>query len=491
MMKSTLRWNTSWKQVFHDIRAVPSLFLAFSAYKTLIILVFLETFAFPGFISIGQYSFPLGLSLLLTCTLLFGGVAVFYRRIHPFFDREELGLYVISMTGGIFFLFLYSHANIGVDLISNLCFGLGIVAFGVGLTGIHIELGRIFGFVGMTKTLTFGIAAAFAGTLFYLAVSFLLPSWTLWILALILPIVLVVAFAHARKKVYTEQDKGEAEPEEELFVPYRFMTTSLTQGLSVGLIIGFAMLSGFEINPLTTGIGYFLAAFLAFVVVLSLQVDFNRAVYQIGFPLICIGFIIVGLFPETIDSLGFIVQIGGFFYLDLVLWGLGSYLIKNCNQPAVWVASCPTTALMTGRLLGILAGCILAQSSGLREFIPQIFCIAGSVVLLIALYLLSSMNMKTGWGFVRPGDLEEDTTLARACQLIAQEFSLTKRELEIMRYIAAGETRHTIAEALHIAPNTVKTHMHNIYYKLDVHSEKDLRKLITTQQKRFSSLEDI
>lgn len=187
--------------------------------------------------------------------------------------------------------------------------------------------------------------------------------------------------------------------------------------------------------------------------------------------------------------MGLIVQIGGFFYLDLVLWGLGSYLIKNCNQPAVWVASCPTTALMMGRLIGLFAGSILAQSSQLEPFIPQIFCIFAALVLFIALLLLSSTNMRTGWGFVRPGDLEEDTTLSRACQLIAQEFSLTKRELEIMQYLASGETRHTIAETLHIAPNTVKTHMHNIYYKLDVHSEQGLRKFITAQQKRFSSLE--
>ena len=51
----------------------------------------------------------------------------------------------------------------------------------------------------------------------------------------------------------------------------------------------------------------------------------------------------------------------GFLYLDLVLWGLGSYLIKNCDQPATWVASCPSTALMTGRALGIVVGILIAS----------------------------------------------------------------------------------------------------------------------------------
>jgi DNA-binding NarL/FixJ family response regulator len=47
---------------------------------------------------------------------------------------------------------------------------------------------------------------------------------------------------------------------------------------------------------------------------------------------------------------------------------------------------------------------------------------------------------------------------------------LTGRELEVLRLLAAGETNHAIARALHLAAKTVDRHVTNIYAKLDVSS---------------------
>ena len=47
---------------------------------------------------------------------------------------------------------------------------------------------------------------------------------------------------------------------------------------------------------------------------------------------------------------------------------------------------------------------------------------------------------------------------------------LSKRELEVMQLIAAGDSNAEIARALHISVGTVKNHAKNIYSKLNVHS---------------------
>lgn len=66
------------------------------------------------------------------------------------------------------------------------------------------------------------------------------------------------------------------------------------------------------------------------------------------------------------------------------------------------------------------------------------------------------------------------TNLSRALE--EREFDparcadLTDRELEICRLLAKGEANAAIGEALEIAPGTVKSHLHNIYGKLDVSS---------------------
>ena len=48
--------------------------------------------------------------------------------------------------------------------------------------------------------------------------------------------------------------------------------------------------------------------------------------------------------------------------------------------------------------------------------------------------------------------------------------SLTPRELEVLRLLAAGATNHAIASRLHLADKTVHRHVSNIYAKLGVSS---------------------
>lgn len=45
---------------------------------------------------------------------------------------------------------------------------------------------------------------------------------------------------------------------------------------------------------------------------------------------------------------------------------------------------------------------------------------------------------------------------------------LTSRECEILRALAEGMTNRQIGEALFVSENTVKKHINNIYFKLDV-----------------------
>lgn len=54
------------------------------------------------------------------------------------------------------------------------------------------------------------------------------------------------------------------------------------------------------------------------------------------------------------------------------------------------------------------------------------------------------------------------------------ETILSPRELEIARDYAQGRTYHAIAERLHIAPSTVRTHLAAIYRKLEVSSKLEL-----------------
>lgn len=76
--------------------------------------------------------------------------------------------------------------------------------------------------------------------------------------------------------------------------------------------------------------------------------------------------------------------------------------------------------------------------------------------------------------------IEDEATPARSldrCAQLAAAHSLTAREQEILAYLAEGHGGAYISDVLFISPNTVRTHIHNIYRKLDVSSREDILRL--------------
>lgn len=72
----------------------------------------------------------------------------------------------------------------------------------------------------------------------------------------------------------------------------------------------------------------------------------------------------------------------------------------------------------------------------------------------------------------------EEAALQRACNAISAQFQLTNRESETLTLLAKKYTAAMVAEAFVITVATAKSHMRNIYAKLDIHSQQDLIELV-------------
>jgi len=57
---------------------------------------------------------------------------------------------------------------------------------------------------------------------------------------------------------------------------------------------------------------------------------------------------------------------------------------------------------------------------------------------------------------------------------IIEPYNLSAREKDVFMYLARGYNAQSIAQKLTLSPNTVKTHIRNIYAKFDIHSQQDL-----------------
>lgn len=472
------------RQVARDVRRQPALFLLFTAYKTFAVLLFLQGFFFAGIFEVAGFSFPLLAVFLLACAGMFLFFAIRFKKITVVDKDGYLWALAASMTLGAFFLFMETHGGMAEGYPRTATAVLGMAMLAAGTVGVHVELGRIFGMLGMMPTMTYGISSALATGVLSLAVA-LAGAEVRWALAFVMPAIIVLLFCWARRSAFPDRRMLYRESTIELLIPYRFMATSLTQGLALGIPLGFLSFTGFVAQELDS-VGYVAAALLALVTVLVLQMDFNRSIYQIGFPVAGAGLLAAGVLGPA-SPVASILQVTGFLYLDLVLWGLGSYLIKNCDQPATWLSSCPSASLMAGRALGVMVGCVALQLLTAEGEVAAFFCVLAFAMLMAALLLTNSANLRTGWGFVRPGGPDAASDSLRACEVIAQEFGLTQREQEIMHSLICGKSRKEIAEGLYITSNTIKTHLHNLYGKLDIHSEADLKAFVAKRERMFST----
>ena len=60
----------------------------------------------------------------------------------------------------------------------------------------------------------------------------------------------------------------------------------------------------------------------------------------------------------------------------------------------------------------------------------------------------------------------------------ACQYSLTAREEQITMLLICGQSGTAIQQLLHIAPNTLKSHLKSIYQKCAVHSKQSLIDLV-------------
>ncbi len=66
----------------------------------------------------------------------------------------------------------------------------------------------------------------------------------------------------------------------------------------------------------------------------------------------------------------------------------------------------------------------------------------------------------------------------RKCEAVANTYLLSRRETEILFFLAKGHNAAYIQEKLFISEGTAKTHIRHIYRKLDVHSQQDLMRTV-------------
>jgi DNA-binding CsgD family transcriptional regulator len=418
---------------------------------------------------------------LLVMTITSVSIALWFKRTRIVFNKigYQIAISSLMVLGSVFHA-LWSLGVFAGTLSGNIAiFIFQAVLIGTSAAFFRIEIDRIFGYLGATQTLSLAMAGICLGTILTPLLSSILPY--LWLgVSIILPFLLILALRKVLAKVASPRYYAHG-LESELFIPYKFLFTSFFQGIAFGIMCGGTLILG------TFSQGWFagtasrvIGLAIVFGAVLFMKLNFDRWLYKIGFPLVAVGFILLACLPES-PEFGGIIAWAGYCYLDIILWSLGAYLMKNAGLPATWIATFPGAALTGGTLIGGLIGWLAASqdSAGLILFAGLTAC----MLLAVALFLSSGQNIKYGWGTIKPdGDTSSESLFADACAYLSAENKLTKRETEVLFLTAQGYSRKKTSLELNVSTETVKTHIQSVYRKLLIHSQDELREMVKSAE---------
>ncbi len=245
------------------------------------------------------------------------------------------------------------------------------------------------------------------------------------------------------------------------YIPTKFVVPLLMIGLALGLMQAiFTMVNQVdELGPLTSA-GSVAAALLVALTVFALDLDFNRLLYQIGFPLMALGFMLLLLTNQ--GFWGYLLSVTGYRFCEIVSWLLCIYLTAHIKDARRFLFPLLACVLSIGQAIGLLC-----YDGRAEDYLVQVSLVAMGVLFVSALLLVTSKGENQSWGIVVPAAQSDGRDFSDALSDMAAE-------AEVFGLLARGKNKKAISEELVLSENTIKTHITKVYRKFGVASQQEL-----------------
>lgn len=292
----------------------PFALLCLCCYSTWMILVFQSSALLPSTPFFGL-ELP-GWLPPMTCMALasFALALVFWLKRFVIPTRALFASMGALMTGGAVCLVMWMANAFAIPPLYPLLLA-GSTLAGTGTALLYIEMNRILGFLGMRKTGFLVIASMSTASLFASFLSFA-PTSVKTPLIVLLPIATLLLYKKAIGAFPADEYFNHG-VDVRLYFPWKYLVTSFLQGFALGIVGGSVVfLRASDLGVIPNAAGCILACALFLATITLFELDFNRLIYQIGFPLMALGFYLIGLLvPYAI--VGGLVQIIGYYFVDL------------------------------------------------------------------------------------------------------------------------------------------------------------------------------
>lgn len=176
---------------------------------------------------------------------------------------------------------------------------------------------------------------------------------------------------------------------------------------------------------------------------------------------------------------------------EFVMWCLLAFVVFQKRISPLIVFGFGRGAFMLGSALGWLLGVYVLPQVAAGETAFAFYMICAGVVLVLSFVLFSERDFERLFSPIDENELSFENLMdvdlrerkksedrrgffTSALDQLAEKHGLSAREAEVFRYLAMGRGSDYIADRLNVSWNTARSHTHNIYVKLGVHSRQDL-----------------
>lgn len=180
---------------------------------------------------------------------------------------------------------------------------------------------------------------------------------------------------------------------------------------------------------------------------------------------------------------------------EFVMWCLLAFVVFQKRISPLVVFGFGRGVFMLGSTLGWLFGVYMLPEIASGETAFAFYMICAGVVLVLSIVLFSERDFERLFSPIDEGELSFESLMdvelreqrkdddrrgrfSQALDRLAGEHGLSAREAEVFRYLAMGRGSDYIADKLQVSWNTARTHTHNVYVKLGVHSRQELIDLV-------------
>lgn len=423
------------------------------------------------------------ISMVILSAIGLAMTVVATRRPRLFVEKAATPLFLGLFLAGVV-LSLW-----GVSLGSPLLVTVGSVARSVGLIWPFIMLGvALMNLESTVAAMT--VSCAFVCEYLWKTAASILPFNVNIGLYALLPFVIIALVRRYSVDAFALFAKSDSRANLQVTSPASFLP--FTHTLFVTIIV-FNAASGFSLSfgSVASMPQYPLFSFIPLVVVAMLVVRFRRiavdrlfqaATLLILTGLLCIVALQAGVIGLEVPWTQAFLTAGADCFA-LLVW----YVVTRLAGRNVLGALPMLLFLFTAQIIGIVVGAAYGHFANATMGSYPAWAM-GLVLLTVLLFVAYNLVVLKSFSFeatlTQVAPIRKvffsmgAATLEENCRKVAERRGLTPREAEIMELLARGRNSQAIQEKLTVSRNTVKTHVKNIYLKLDVHSQQELIDLV-------------